>query len=284
LPAERIDVERVMSYIKGKSILITGAASGLGRLLAEHFSRDGGRLILWDIDKDGVEESAARIRASGGIASAYVCDVSDPNAVASTAKETGDVDILVNNAGVVSGKLLGDLSTEEIQRSFGVNVLAHFWTVRAFLPGMIERGRGHIVTIASAAGLVGSPRLTDYAATKFAAFGFDDSLRAELKRYGHPIHTTVVCPYFVRTGMFEGVRSRASLLLPLLDPEKVARRIARAVRKRRRRLILPWFVHVTFVARLLPVSWFDFLVRMFGIYQTMDRFEGRAANVSDQPE
>ena len=94
---------------------------------------------------------------------------------------------------------------------------------------MIERNRGHIVTIASAAGLIGVPRLTDYCATKFAAVGLDESLRVELKQRGSAIRTTVVCPYYIDTGMFEGVKTRFSFLLPILKEQKVVDKILRAI-------------------------------------------------------
>jgi all-trans-retinol dehydrogenase (NAD+) len=156
-----------------------------------------------------------------------------------------------------------------------VNALALFWTVRAFLPAMIERGRGHVVTIASAAGLGGTSRLTDYCASKFAAVGFDESLRLELKRLGHPIRTTVVCPWYIDTGMFRGVKTRFRRLLPILDPDYVARRILGAVQADRRRLILPRFVVAVLWARTLPLGVFDAVMRFFGVDRTMDEFAGR---------
>src|SRR5207247_8346795 len=137
--------------------------------------------------------------------------------------------ILINNAGVVSGKGLLEISEEAIQRTFDVNTLALFWTTRAFLPGMIARDRGHVVTIASAAGIVGTSRLVDYCASKHAAVGFNEALRLELKRQGNKVVTTVVCPFYISTGMFEGVKTRFPLLLPILEPQKVADRIVDAI-------------------------------------------------------
>src|SRR5690606_13138098 len=114
-----------------------------------------------------------------------------------------------------------------------------YWTTRAFLPGMVDRNEGHIVTIASAGGLIGVPRMTDYSASKFAAVGFDDSLRVELKRLGyHGIRTTVVCPFYINTGMFKGVKTRFPWLLPILEPDEAANKIVSAIEKNKQRLIM----------------------------------------------
>ncbi|MCB1323348.1 MAG: SDR family NAD(P)-dependent oxidoreductase, partial [Leptospiraceae bacterium] len=161
-----------------------------------------------------------------------------------------------------------------IYRTFGVNTFALFWTTRAFLEDMIDRG-GHIVNIASAAGLIGTHRLIDYSSSKFAAVGFDEALRMEIHRLGAPVQTTVVCPYFIDTGMFAGVRSRFSFLLPILKPEFVVREIIRAVKKNRKRLILPRFVYLIYPTRMLPIGVFDWIVRLLGIHRAMDHFHGR---------
>lgn len=118
--------------------------------------------------------------------------------------------MLFNNAGVLSGRALLDTPDHLIERSFNVNVVAHFWTVKAFLPKMIENNHGHIVTIASMAGHVGIAKLIDYCSSKFAAVGFDEALRLELEVMGiDSVHTTVICPYFIQaTGMFDDVNSR----------------------------------------------------------------------------
>lgn len=120
------------------------------------------------------------------------------------------VTLLFNNAGVVSGRALLDTPDHLIERSFSVNTLSHFWTVKAFLPTMLEKDHGHIISIASMAGYVGIPKLIDYCSSKFAAVGFDEALRLELEMLGADgVHTTVICPYFIQaTGMFEDVNSR----------------------------------------------------------------------------
>jgi len=267
-----------MTDFRDNNVLITGAGSGIGRLLADRVGAAGGRAILWDVDEPALAEVGREIESRGHKVSTYRCDVSDAAAVEATARRVlddwGRVDILINNAGVVTGKPILVAKDEEIRRTFEVNALAHFWTVRAFLPGMLERGSGHIVTVASAGGLVAAPRLCDYSASKFAAVGFDEALRLELAGAGHHIRTTVVCPYYVSTGMFEGVKTRFAWLLPILEPEYVADRIVRAIRKNRRRLLMPRFVYTALALRILPVRWFDALIGFFGVSRSMDEFTG----------
>ncbi len=268
-----------MTVINGSRALVTGAASGIGRLLAAELGKAGATLVLWDIDAQGLAEAQAELRDDGCEVRTYVCDLTrrgDIEAVASqTLAECGPVDLLVNNAGIVSGKSLLEITPAEIERTFQVNTLALFWTARAFLPGMLERDRGHLVTIASAAGLAGTSKLTDYCSSKFAAVGFDESLRVELKRQNSRVVTTVVCPFYTDTGMFEGVKTRFPWLLPILDPDYVVRRTVRAIEKNRRRLIMPRFVYTGWPTRLLPVDWYDGLMAFFGISHSMDDFRGR---------
>lgn len=270
-----------MTTFAAKNIVITGAASGIGRLLAERLAADAAHVILWDIDDARLKELADRLRGSGGHVSSYRCDVTQREAVYSTARRvlerSGSVDILINNAGVVTGKRFMESSDDEILHTFQVNALAPFWTTRAFLPAMIERDTGHVVNIASAAGLVGAPRLSDYCASKAAVIGFDESLRLELRRLGSRVRTTLACPFFVRTGMFAGVRTRFPWLLPIMRPEEVADRILRAVRSDRRRVIMPRFAYVAMPLRILPIPWFDWLLEFFGITRAMDGFTGRHA-------
>lgn len=268
-----------MSEFQNRRVLITGAANGIGRLMALRIAAKGGRLILWDADEPGLAAVAAEIAAAGGQASVVACNLAErasiEDAAARTLAEHGAVDILINNAGIVDGKRLLEAADEEIERTLAVNTLALFRTVRAFLPGMLAQAAGHIVTIASAAGIAPAPRMTDYAASKAAAIAFDESLRLEFEHDGVPVRTTIVCPFYIATGMFAGVRTRFPLLLPILQPEAVAARIVRAIERDEARLILPWFVRLAFPLRLLPVAWFDALMSFFGITKSMDAFTGR---------
>jgi all-trans-retinol dehydrogenase (NAD+) len=256
--------------LDGARVLVTGGGSGLGRQLALQAARRGARVVIWDRDADAAAET---VRVAGGAASSHRVDVTDSDAVATTAEATGPVDVLVNCAGVVTGKPLLKASEADIRRTYEVNTLAQYWTVRAFLPGMLERGSGSIVCIASAAGLVGVARQTDYAGSKWAAIGFTESLRAELRGTG--VRTLVVAPYYIDTGMFAGVRTRFPLLLPILREADVAARILAAVERGRQQLILPPLARTVPALRVLPTRAFDAVVDFFGINATMDSFVGR---------
>lgn len=269
--------------LEGARILVTGGARGMGLEIGRLAAERGAHVAVWDIAADALEEAvrtlaAARRRPDQIVASDHV-DVGDRAAVEAAARrleaDFGPVDVLVNNAGVVSGKPLLDLAPEEIERTFRVNAVALFWTTRAFLPGMIERGRGHLVTLASAAGLLGAPGMADYSASKYAAVGYHEALRGELRRSAPGIGTTLVCPYFVDTGMFAGVRTRFPALLPILPTARVAGAVVRAVERDRRMVVLPWFVHSLKLIRLLPTAWLDPIASFFGIHSAMDTFRGR---------
>jgi all-trans-retinol dehydrogenase (NAD+) len=229
-----------MTTLAGKRVLVTGGASGMGRGVAMECARRGADLVLWDIDRERLAAVAAEIGATGRSVRIDAFSIADRAQVYRTARvvesEGGPIDVLVNSAGVVSGKAFLDLTDEDIERTFGVNTVALFWTCKAFLPGMVERNRGHVVTIASASSFVGVAKLTDYAASKWAAYGFDESLRVELKKRRSAVKTTVVCPYYVNTGMFTGVKSRFPLMLPILDEKYVVGRIVDAIESNRGRL------------------------------------------------
>lgn len=269
-----------MSEIAGRHVLITGGASGIGRLMGEKLAALGGRLSIWDIHRENLDRTVAALRAaSPHPVHGFVCDVAQREQVYRTAEETmaagGAVDILVNNAGIVSGKGILELSDEKIVATFAVNTLSLFWTVKAFLPRMIERHAGHIVTVSSASGLIGVAKLADYAASKWAALGFDESLRAELRTIAPAIKTTVVCPYYIDTGMFRGVKSRFPWLLPILQETAVAERIVSAIQHDRRRLFMPRLVYTIPLLRVLPVGVFDWLATFLGVNASMDEFTGR---------
>jgi all-trans-retinol dehydrogenase (NAD+) len=117
--------------------------------------------------------------------------------------------------------------------------------------------------------------MADYAASKWAAIGFDEVLRMELREIAPRVKTTVVCPYFVRTEMFLGVRSRFPSLLPILEPDFVADRIVRAVQRNKPRLVMPWIVNLVPLGRMLPISWFDAIISYLGLNNAMDDFVGR---------
>ena len=128
----------------------------------------------------------------------------------------------VFSAGMVTGKKLLDSPDHLIEKTFAVNAISHVWMLKAFLPAMLEANHGHVITVASQAGQIGAAGLVDYCGSKFAAVGIDESLRMELTKLGKTgIKTTCVCPYFINTGMFDGVNTKFpwNLLLYIMEPD-----------------------------------------------------------------
>ncbi|CAH1773636.1 unnamed protein product [Owenia fusiformis] len=217
IPPKRKDITNEIA-------LVTGGGHGIGREMALELATNGAKVILWDINTEGVKETAAEINQNGGFARAYKCDVSNVDEVNQTAakvkQEVGDVTMLLNNAGILYGLNLMRLTDEQIKRIWNVNCLAHFWTVRAFLPKMIENNHGHILTLASASAISGTAFLVDYSATKWAVDGFTDALDEEIDKLGcDGVHTTTVYPLFVNTGMTWYPRDRFGRVF---EPREVA--------------------------------------------------------------
>lgn len=268
-----------MTRIKDRCVLITGGASGIGRIMGRLALEKGARkVVIWDLDEERIAATLAQYAAPGRTAGERV-DVTDAQAVeaayARLRTAHGDADILINCAGIITGNRTFDKQgVEEIRRTMEVNAIAPMVVALQVLPAMIARGEGHLCNIASAAGMIANPRMSVYVASKWAVVGWSDSVRIELQEARSKVHVTTVAPYFINTGMFEGVRS---WLVPNLEPERVARRIIRAVERNRRFLGMPWGYHlIRTVQGLLPTRLFDLAVgRGWGIYSAMDHFTGR---------
>ncbi|XP_011303308.1 short-chain dehydrogenase/reductase family 16C member 6 isoform X2 [Fopius arisanus] len=280
--------------IKGEVALVTGGAGGIGRLISIKLAQRGAYVVIWDINEPGIQQVVKEIRAFGGKCIGYTCDITDRNQIYRIAKtvkiEVGNVTIVVNNAGYICGKTFMNIPDDEIERTFKVNILAHYWINKAFLEEMMKDNHGHIVTIASVAGLMGTYNCTDYSATKFAAIGYHESLFTELKMHGYDgIQTTLVCPYFVNTGMFPGVKPR---LLPQLEPEYVAEEVVQGILTDQVNVTLPSSVKyfVPLKSWLPPkVSWslmYTLLkgpqtMMMLNKYENNDTYEGKKLDCED---
>ncbi|KAE8214677.1 hypothetical protein CF327_g1951 [Tilletia walkeri] len=218
----------------------------------------------------------------------FRCDVSDPEQVRSTAdrieREIGTVSMLVNNAGVLNGKLLIDLEDQDIQRIVGVNLMSHLYTIRAFLPGMVKRNRGHVVTVSSVMGHIGIAQVGDYVATKHALVGLHESLRYELdKKYKAPqVRTTLVCPGHIKTALFAhlDVPPLARFLAPLLDPRDVAKAILRALeRQESTDIYMPWYAQWAPLLRMLPSFLRDLAQTISGADEAIEVMYRRRSDV-----
>ncbi len=202
----------------GRVAVVTGAASGIGRALAQAFAAAGSSVVVADIDDAAAEEVAAAIRAQGGDAAAIAVDVSDATSVdalaAATISHFGRVDVLCNNAGVSTFNLMRDQTLDDWRWVFDVNLWGVVHGLQSFLPIMRDQATpAHIVNTASIAGLVsGFAFIGPYSATKVAVVSISESLKQELAIDGAPIGVSVLCPSSVDTRVMESERNRPAAL------------------------------------------------------------------------
>lgn len=272
--------------VVGTRILITGAAMGMGRLYAERAVAEGAEtVILWDINKAALSETTKALRVHADNSQEIVpmlVDIGERTAIEKAAadviKNHGGVDIIINNAGVVRGTYFWEHENErDTEFIMKINALAPMYITHEFLTGMIDGKRpSRIVNIASAAGTLSNPKMSVYASSKWALIGWSDSVRLELKQQGYDnVKVTTVCPSYISTGMFEGVKG--PLMTPIMQPDYVVNRVWHSMRAGKPMLMLPWSVHLSKVLKgILPQSWFDAIAgNIFGVYNTMDKFTGR---------
>lgn len=163
-----------------------------------------------------------------------------------------------------------------IVKTYEVNAIAPAYCVQQFLPGMMARDKGHIVNISSVAGIIGVPGLADYCGSKFAMYGFNESIRTELNKRGSNVKTTCVCPQFIDTGMFEGAKNKFNLITPMLTKDWISRRVVYGILQDEDLILHPWFTGLAVGLRaFLPVPVLDQVIGFFGITNSMDHFTGR---------
>ena len=265
--------------IQGSNVLITGGASGIGKIMGRIALEKGAKsLIIWDVNQDALDATAAELSSRGRIYT-YKVDITNSELVSSTyqqiKQECGSVDILINCAGIVANnKTFDEQSISDIERTMRINSIAPMVVAQQFLPGMIERNHGHVCNIASAGGMISNPRMSVYSASKWAVIGWSDSVRIELKQMKSKVRFTTIAPYFINTGMFDGVKSR---IFPILKPEPTARKILNSIEKNRNFKGIPFGYHfIRFCQAVLPTSIFDYIFgEVIGIFHAMDNFKGR---------
>ncbi len=271
-----------MTQLDGKRVLITGGAQGIGMEMALKFAGRGAEIVIADLNEAKLAPAKARIEEAGVAAWAFPVDVTNPQSIASLrariAAEVGPVDVLVNNAGVVFGGPFTETPLDRHFKTYEVNVLGVVAMTHAFLPDLIERPEAHLVHISSASGLVGLPYGSTYASSKWAVIGFSESIRAELNVMGHKhVRSTVVCPSYIGTGMFEG--AEAPKATKILQPDRLAEKIVRGVERNRVRVLEPWVVKITPLLReLLPTALYDKVSHLFGADTSMAQWTGHGAD------
>ena len=237
-----------MTDIKGKLVLVTGAASGIGRATAEVAAERGARLVITDISP--LDDTVAAIKAAGGeVAHASSLDITDVDAVMAFAQEVhdahGSVDVVMNVAGISAWGAVAALEHRHWRSMVEVNLMGPIHIIEAFVPAMIDAGRGgHLVNVSSAAGLIGMPWHAAYSASKFGLRGVSEVLRFDLRQ--HDIKVSLVCPGGVDTGLTETIeiagvdkasksfrKAQARFKKRAVTPDHAARAILRGVKRNR---------------------------------------------------
>ena len=182
-----------MTQLKNKTVLITGGASGIGKIMSRLSLERNAKVIIWDVNKFNTQKTISEFDNLGKITS-YIVDISNSVQIQETAKKTQDkhrnIDILINNAGIVVGKYFHEHTAEEIEKTMMINANAPMHVTTNFLSEMIERNSGHICNIASSASLLANPKMSVYAASKWSVFAWSDSLRLEMKQLKKDIKVT----------------------------------------------------------------------------------------------
>ena len=269
--------------IQGNTVLITGGCSGLGKSMGRMCLEKGAsRLIVWDINEMAIDATVKELSALGKV-SGYKADISSPESVDAAFRATGEVDILINCAGIVTNnRTFAEQTDADIIRTIDINTKGAMFVTLRYIKGMKARGKGHICNITSSAGMLALPKMALYAASKWGAIGWSDSVRIELQREKSPVHVTTIAPYFINTGMFDGIRS----FFKVLKPETVARKTLRAIERNRGYQGIPFAQHfIRLMQGIFPVRLFDFIFGdICGLYTVMDHFTGRKPVVTKLPE
>lgn len=247
--------------LAGKVVLVTGAASGIGRALSAALGREGAVLGLLDRNAEGLTTLAGELQAAGVRCALAEADVRQREAVREAihglVRQLGPVDVLVACAGITGATLLSDLAIEETEAIVQVNLLGTAYCIDAVLPAMLARGSGHIVGIGSLAGCRGMAYSAAYSASKAGVAMYLESLRPALRRRG--IYVTTVLPGFVRTPLME--RAKVQPPVAMMPPERAAGYILKAIRQRKRVYAFPWGMRLLIgLLCWLPPVVFDWVV------------------------
>lgn len=263
--------------LRDKTVLITGGASGIGKIMVRLLLERKAKVIIWDINQTGIDATITDF-SNLGLIVGFATDISDPRQIQETAKKTklkvGHIDVLINNAGIIVGKYFHEHSSDEIAKTMDINANAPMLITKEFLSDMLLKNKGHICNIASSGGLISNPKMAVYVASKWSLIGWSDSLRLEMKILKKNVHVTTIMPYYINTGMFDGVKSK----IPILKPEAAALTIIKAIEKNKKMITIPGYMYrfVKIGQATMSINFFDwFAGTALGIYKTMEAFTGR---------
>jgi len=267
-----------MTTLADRVVLVTGAAGGIGRLLAMGCAHEGAHVIVADINEKGADLVAEEIRLMRRKAWSFRLDIADIASIKTlkqqVAEQVGRIDLLINNAGVVFGGQFETVPLERHLATYNINTSGLVALTYSFFDDLLQSRESHLVNIASASGFIGLPFGATYASSKWAVIGFYESIRLELIERGvKHFNVTTVCPSYINTGMFNGVK--APVMMPLLKPEEIVRHVLQAIKNNDSFVKEPFMVkHVELLRGLLPLKVFDVATKFLGVTRSMSNWHG----------
>ncbi len=271
--------------LKGKTVIITGGAKGIGLATAEGLAKEECVITLWDLDEVELKKAKNKLAEISNKIFTYKCDVTDHQRVTDLVNQAnidmGHIDILINNAGYVKQGKITDQAITQWEKTIDVNITAIVYTIKAVLPFMYNRKKGHVVNISSAAGIIGVGGLSVYAATKWAVWGLTESMRLETLTEGmKDIKWTSIHPSYLAHGMFEGAKLNflGNLIVPLVKSHDViAKAIVKDALKKGKAVVRrPRSLRLSIILRgILPDYLFQKLLMIMGVHKSMNTFKGR---------
>lgn len=268
-----------MSDFQGSRVLITGAGSGIGALLAKELARQGAEVIVTARRKAPATDVANEIIAQGHLAHAMVLDVNKTSSLEKfrdlVHEQVGPIDILINNAGIVVGGNFEEVTLKDHLAIMQTNTLAPIAMTHVFMHDLAASPKGHLVNVVSASAFLGLPWGSTYSASKWALLGLGESLRQEFQERGfHNLTVTSVCPSYIDTGMFDGVKN--PILTPMLTPEKVVASMVKGIKEKKALVIEPPLARgVGLLRNALPIPIWDRIAKFSGVSQSMRHWQGK---------
>lgn len=266
-------------------VIVTGGAMGIGFATVKRLLEEGCIVTVWDLNEDAMSIAKKELNGYSGKLFFHKCDVTNKNEVYALAvvakQEMGRVDVLINNAGFVKGGYLNEESDEAWEKTINVNLTSLIYTTKAFIDDMYERDFGYIVNISSASSMLGVSQMAVYTATKWAVWGFTESMRFEAyTKNKKGVKFSSIHPSYLAEGMFEGAKLNflGSLIVPLVKSHDVIAKaiVNDALKKGKTCIKRPRTVRLAVLFRgILPDKLFQKVIVLLGIHKSMSSWKGR---------
>ncbi len=271
--------------LENKNAVVTGGAMGIGLATVTKLLEKGCNVTVWDLNEVAINIAKNELAKYKGKIFFHQCDVTDKAKVYELAEiakqEMGEVHILINNAGYVKGGYLEDQPDEDWEKTIDVNLTSLIYTTKAFLSDMYEQNEGFIVNISSASSMLGVSQMAVYTATKWAVWGFTESLRFEALTKGKKgVKFSSIHPSYLAKGMFEGAKLNflGNLIVPLVKSHEVIAKaiVIDALKKEKTCIKRPRTVRLAVLFRgILPDKLFQKVIVLLGIHKSMSGWKGR---------